>query len=62
VAHYLLIQICINLINNLVVLLATPKLNKTLLLQTKPKETLHTGPKLLLMISSLVSEGKLLLF
>ena len=61
-AHYLLIQICINLINNLVVLLATPKLNKTLLLQTKPKETLYTGPKLLLMISSLVSEGKLLLF
>lgn len=28
----------------------------------KPKETLHTGPKPLLMISSLVSEGKLLLF
>lgn len=61
-AHFLLIQICINLINHLVVLLAVSKLSKTLPLQTIPKETSHwPNAPAYDGISSLASEGKLLL-
>lgn len=62
-AHFLLIQMCINLINHLVVLLAVSKQSKTLLLQTIPKEASHR-PKAPSYdgISSLASAGKLLLF